>query len=227
MTLSPQQVLTEVNARAQAIKTLKGDGTITIDSQEGSNSASFEVFLKKPDSVRVELQGPFGLHLGTLSLTKETFIFYDRRENVAITGIPNGKTLQSLFRLNLEYQEIMDIFTGEFFSYRQADSLLKFAIQDDQYVFHYRSGSDVTEYEIDGTYFYVSGFRVLDGEGNPQTYSMTQRPFEENVFSLPSFLRIVFAAERRSVTIVYDNIELNVPVRCSFSLPDNIQILSR
>jgi hypothetical protein len=121
----------------------------------------------------------------------------------------------------------MDIFTGEFFSYRQADSLLKFAIQDDQYVFHYRSGSDVTEYEIDGTYFYVSGFRVLDGEGNPQTYSMTQRPFEENVFSLPSFLRIVFAAERRSVTIVYDNIELNVPVRCSFSLPDNIQILSR
>ena len=227
LTLTPEQVIAEVNVRARAITTIKGDGTITVESQEGSNSSSFDVFLKKPDSVRVEFHGPFGLQIGSLSLTKEKFVFYDRRENVAIVGTPNGRTLQSLFNLNMDYQEIVDVFTGDFFLKNQTDSMSKFSIQGNGYVIHYQRRDEGVEYEIDGTDFFVSGFRLLDSEGKSQLYAMAQRPIETNSFAMPSLLRVVFPEERRSVTIVYDNIELNTPVRCSFTLPDNVQVISR
>lgn len=227
MTLTPQQVLAEVNGRAQAMRTIQGEGTITIESQEGSHTVSFEVYLKKPDSVRVEFQGPFGLQIATLMVTPDSFLLYDRRENIAIKGIPRGESIQSLFKLNLEYEEIMDAFTGNFLVNSQSDSLLKFAIHNGEYVFHYLNGDEVREYEIDGSYFFVSGYRVLDSKGTPRVYSMSQRPWEVNLYSMPSFVRIVFPEERRSITIVYDNIVFNVPVQCSVELPANIQVFAR
>jgi len=113
--LSAEEIIAEVTARAKAITTLKGEGEITVESHDGSTSASFDVYLKKPDSVRVEFKGPFGLRVGTLLLTKDKFILYDRTENTAIVGTPDGKTLQSLFRLKMQFEEILSAFTGEFF----------------------------------------------------------------------------------------------------------------
>ena len=66
LNLTLSEVLEKVRERHSLIKTLKGGGSITVEAPNASNSGSFDVDLKKPDSVRVELHGPFGLHVGKI-----------------------------------------------------------------------------------------------------------------------------------------------------------------
>src|SRR5438552_3424073 len=100
-------VFARVQQRYAYVKTLKGGGSITVESREASQNGSFDVDLKKPDSVLVELHGPFGLHVGTLSLSRDQFIFYNRMENNAVVGKPDGETLHSMFHLNMQFDELL------------------------------------------------------------------------------------------------------------------------
>lgn len=225
--LSAEEIIAEVTARAKAITTLKGEGEITVESHDGSTSASFDVYLKKPDSVRVEFKGPFGLRVGTLLLTKDKFILYDRTENTAIVGTPDGKTLQSLFRLKMQFEEILSAFTGEFFFKNQTDSLIKFSVHDDQYVLRYQEKDEQREIEVDGTAFFVSSLRLLNQSGNTRFYASAKHPIETNLLMMPSWLRLVYPEEGRSVTISYEDIELNTSVRCSITIPENAEVILR
>ncbi len=101
-TLAAAEVMRRVNERGQSISSLRGNGSITIETPEGSSSGSFDLSLKKPDSLLVELHGPFGIHVGTLLLSRERFLFYNNMDNTALVGKPDGRTLNSMFRLRME-----------------------------------------------------------------------------------------------------------------------------
>src|SRR5262245_1425485 len=90
-TLAVNDVVAKTLMRDQKIRTLRGDGNITIESPEASNSGSFDVDLKKPDSLRIKLSGPFGIHIGTLMMSPQQYIFYNARENSATVGKPDQR----------------------------------------------------------------------------------------------------------------------------------------
>jgi len=53
LTLGPAQVVERVEGRSDRIRAVKGDGVLTIESPEQSGSSSFDIRLKKPDSMLV------------------------------------------------------------------------------------------------------------------------------------------------------------------------------
>jgi outer membrane lipoprotein-sorting protein len=222
-----EEILRRVRERNQHIKTLKGDGSITVESPEESNSGSFDVDLKKPDSLRVEFSGPFGIHVGTLTLSPQQFVFYDWRENTATIGKPDGKTLRSVFRISLRFDEILRAFTGEFLADDAPDSLRHFSVMDDLYVIRYQTGEGEKEFRIDPETFVVSGYRLLDDKGIPKLIATASKFDEEQGVITPRLLRVIVPGERRSVTIVYSNIKLNEPVQCSFALPRRAEVIYR
>ena len=226
-TMSVENVLHYVHERDERIRTLQGNGTITIESPEGSTSGSFDARLKKPDSLRVEFGGPFGIRIGTLALSRERFLLYNRMENRAFVGKPDGSILQSMFRLKMRFDEILNAFTGEFPPASPSDSLYRFDVEDYQYVIRYRTAAGTKEYRIDGDAFIVTAYRVLGTDGRASLTGFSSRPDEADAIIMPRLLRVVFPKERRSVTISYDDVEVNGPVECSFTLPKQAEVIFR
>jgi outer membrane lipoprotein-sorting protein len=228
-TMALNDVLLEVGARNSKVHSLKGDGSITVESPEGSNTGSFDAYLKKPDSLRVELNGPFGIHIGTLTLSREQFLFYNRMENTAIVGKPDGTTLRSMFRLKMKFDEVIHAFTGEFPSAAADDSLERFYVYDDQYVIKYHTQDGSKEYHIDGDTFIITSYRVYDNSGNISLAADATRieSGDDMPIAMPMLLRVIFPQEHRSVTIAYDGVQLNEPVGCSFTLPRKAEVIYR
>ena len=73
-----------VEAGENKVKSLEGSGTVSFESPEIAGSAAFELSLKKPDSLLVLFEGPFGIDIGTLFLSREKYVVYNSFENRVI-----------------------------------------------------------------------------------------------------------------------------------------------
>ena len=226
-TLTVQEVVQMVHHRDEQIKTLKGEGNITFESPEESHSGSFEVFVKKPDSLRLEIKGPFGIHIGTLTLSEKEYLYYDWRNNIARRGSASGAPFSSLIRLALHADEIIRAFTGEFLRAGAEDSLQTFLIQDDLYVLRYRTDLETREYRIDSDAMSVASYRLLDSAGKANLISTASRFDDRGAAIMPQLLRVIDPRQRRSITIAYSDITLNKPVQCSFVPPREAEIIDR
>ena len=227
--LAPGEVLGRVAERNAAIGTLRGDGSITIESPERSSNGGFDLNLRKPDSVRVVLHSPFGITVGTLLLARERFVFYNSLDNSAYVGAPDGGTLGSMFNITLRFDEILRAFTGEFGAAGPGDSLERFGVESGEYVARYRSADGgASECRIDGDAFVVTSYRRFDASGK-ETLRATASDIDatDGKAAMPHLLRIVFPAEHRSITVSYDDVRVNDSVECAFELPAQAEIHHR
>ncbi len=226
-TLPADEVVRRVQERNESIRTLDGSGSITVETPEQSNSGSFSMVLKKPDSLRVELNGPFGFRVGTLMLSREQFVYYNRMENSAVVGKPDGSTLNSLFRLRMKFDEVLHAFTGEFPSPAGGDTLERFFVENGMYVLRYQGSGGVKEYRVDGDAFVVTSYRMLDTAGKTAVTMAASDVDEVDHIAMPKLLRVVFPREKRSVTIAYDDLQFNEPVVCRFDIPRQADLIHR
>jgi outer membrane lipoprotein-sorting protein len=217
LALPPDRVMEMVKRRIDAVGTLRGEGVMTIESPEESGSGSFTLNLKKPDSLLVNLSGPFGIRFGTLQFTRERFVFYNYQDNYAFVGKSDGSALHSMFNLRMTFDQVMRAFTGEFFE-PGAGAPDSFATDGESYVFTYRSGAGRTEYRVDGQDYFVRSYRVIDPASEPE---------EDDGVVTPRLLRVVFPAERRSISVAYSELEINREAACSFTVPKSADIFNR
>ena len=225
--LAPVEIFSLVHQRNTSIRTLQGDGLITVESPEGSGNGSFEVNLKKPDSLRVEFKGPFGVHVGTLLLSPRRFVYYNKMNNTATIGTPDGKTLRSMFRLKMEFEDMLHAFTGEFPTTHQDDSLIIATSRENEYILQYHTAEGEKQYIIDGDSFVVTSYRVLDSGGNEVLTASSSRIRVNDNIPVPKLVRVTFPQEKRSMTIAYDDITLNQPTSCSFPIPKQAEVIER
>src|SRR5512135_1065837 len=79
-TVSAPMLVDLVEARSDRLRSLVGKGSVTFESPEVGGSAFFELALKKPDSLLVRFEGPFGMTVGTLFLCPQKFVMYNSME---------------------------------------------------------------------------------------------------------------------------------------------------
>lgn len=225
--LRSSEVLARVAERNGRIGTLRGDGSITIESPERSNNGGFDLNLRKPDSVRVEFSGPLGIRVGTLMLAREEFVFYNSLDNKAVIGAPDGATLGAMFNLTMKFDEILHAFTGEFGAVLAADSLERFSMEEGTYLLVYRAAGRTKEYRVDGETFVVTSYRLLDASGKSELTAIASDIELDGETAMPHLIRVIFPLERRSITIAYDGVKVNEPVDCAFSLPERAVVYRR
>jgi outer membrane lipoprotein-sorting protein len=226
-TLATDSVIELVRLRGDAVRTLRGEGVVTIESPEQSGSSSFNLNLKKPDSILVNLSGPFGIRFGTLQFSRDRFTFYNYQDNYAFIGKSDGTTLHSMFNLRMTFDEVMRAFTGEFLApgTGRPDSVWTDA---ESYVLTYRSaGGGRKEYRVDAADYFVRSYRVIDSSGRPTLTAMASEPEETDGTVLPRLLRVVFPEERRSISVAYSDVEINREASCSFTIPKSADIFYR
>jgi outer membrane lipoprotein-sorting protein len=208
--------------RDKQIHTFIGSGSITIETPESANNARFEVKIKKPDSLLIELTGPFGISVGTLMLSRQSYIFYNSLENRVQRGSSGINSLKPIVNLDFSFDDVINLFTGSFL-YSSIDfSKANLEIRENQFSLKEYNSPSVKEVLIDNINNNPLQYSELDHNGKLKLDVQAKRYDDVDGVSLPYWIRVILAKDHKGVTIAYDEIKLNKQVDCSFDVPDEI-----
>jgi outer membrane lipoprotein-sorting protein len=227
--LPSERLINKLEANRRKIKSFEGNGTIIVKTPTMDNSATFTVVLQKPDSIYLTIMGPFGIELAQALVTKENFVFYDALQNTAYTGSVNSNILQSIFRINLSFDDLLDAFVGSVNLtpnlYRPPD---KYFVEGDKYVLTYLDSAreNKTVYKVDVRQLGITDYQLFSIEGD-QTLEGKYSKFEllENV-AVPYKIQIQNIEDDQKIDVDYRKISVNKNnIQIDFKLPDDVTII--
>lgn len=213
--LSASSLEETVVSHHRQIRALSGSGTISVETPEIAQSVSFELVLRKPDSVLVRIEGPFGIDLGLALITRSEFFFYNSMENRVLSGPTNAANLGRVLRIKLEFEDMMNLFSGGALLSNDIGRPSSLEIIDDEYVLTYEHPAGVRKYWIDPRSLQIVQIHHLDKGGRvliEQTFTSFQKADGTIV---PRLLRAVMRPERRRLSISYSDLAVN-PASVSF-----------
>lgn len=227
--LPSERLINKLEVNRRRIKNFEGSGTFHVKSPDRNNSASFQVTLQKPDSIFFSFLGPFGIELAQALVTDNNFMFYDQLHNVVYTGRTNDETLKDIFKINLTFSQLLDIFIGSVnLTQNLYKSPTKYEIDYDQYVLTYIDSltSYKTEYHVDIRELGITNYKILD-ERNNLVLEGKYSQFEllENV-AVPYKVEVENKEQKQSVMIEYKNMQANKNnISINFTIPEDATII--
>jgi len=217
-----------VKERAAKLKSLVGRGTITFDSPEMSGTAAFNSSIKKPDSLLVSLQGPFGIGVGTLFLSREQYVLYSSLENRVITGTPDARSIRSIIPFEMSYDQILNAFSGLFALPEETAVPLRYEIVEERFLLSYQCGINQCIYWIDPYYLLVTRFEQRDEADRLIVEAVCSSLTEDDGVVAPKRIVVKFPGQDRRLSISYSTLTLNAPnPSFAFSIPKNAQTIVR
>ncbi len=228
--LLPSERLTnKLEANRRKIKNFEGTGTIFVNTPSMDNSATFRIVLQKPDSIYLTILGPFGIELAQALVTKDKFTFYDALKNTAYVGAVNSDALQSIFRINLSFEDLLDAFVGSVNLtnnlYRTPDN---YDVEDDRYVLTYLDSArtNKTVYKVDVRQLGITEYQLF-GLDDVLMLKGKYSDFEllENV-AVPYKIAIENVMDEQKISIDYKKISVNKnSIFIDFKIPDDATII--
>lgn len=214
--LPMDDIIREVNAHAKAISTLHGEGTISVETPSFANSASFDITVKRqPDSVRVIVEGPFGIHLASLLFTSDHYTFYNSIKNEVMEGAlsadsfsASGNFQPSFMNLLIDPKEMLNTLceTRMLDTDETPDS---FYTSDGNYVFEFRRSPYRVRYTVDGANLVVAKIEHIDSSGTlemEERYSYNKR--KDGVMA-PKAILLRHSGIGSAVSVSYESVVLN------------------
>ena len=217
-----------VNANEQKIHSLVGSGHITFDTPEISGTATFTISMKKPDSLLALFEGPFGIDLGTLFLSRNRYLIYNSFENTAITGIPGSETLKLALPIDLTYNQLLSAFSGTIQLPEEQNDLVSYSIDGDQFLLTYNCGNLVCKYWVDASYLLVTSQQVVEQGGQVVMDVQFSSIREQDAIPAPRRIRLNFPERGRKIALQYGSLTLNdESPSFQFSIPSNAHVITR
>jgi hypothetical protein len=218
-------LLKEVAKRSTEVQTVAGRGNLTFDSPEIAGSAFFRSSLKRPDSLLVRLQGPFGMDVGTFFLSREKYVVYNAIENVVQSGDPSTASIRSLIPFDLSPADLVSVFDGLFPLPRDTAGVRVAGVDGELTRLAVGCGGGECEYWIDTDRLAVTRVLRKDAAGKVQV-DMEAMDFKEfDGFDLPRQVRLDFPGASRTVSVFYTTLTPNgEPPSFAFIVPPGARV---
>lgn len=215
-----------VNEQTGRLHSIVGRGTLSFESPELAGTAAFSSSLKRPDSLLILLEGPFGIDLGTFFLTRERYVVYNSMENRVITGVPGSQSLKAVIPFDLTFEEMVNAFAGVFSL--PTSNATRFVVEDDRFRISYACGENECEYWVDPSFLLVTRFVQRSPDGSVVVEAQCSSLTEDSNATAPKRISVRFPGQRRKLSISYTAITLNSPdPSFAFSVPDNARTIVR
>jgi hypothetical protein len=212
-----------LSQRAEKIKTFYAEGTISIDNPEFSNSGSFRLWLKMPDSLKVDIRGPLGIRVATIQLTENQEIYYDWMENKAFFN--KGDELSFINPIPIEFNQLIStlIFGIPSVDFNSPES---FTMSSDSYLLNYNSLGNKKNIAIDRITLLGTSYRWYGKDTIPEIIIQSSENIEVDGINFPGHINI---SDRKinNISIEYDEIKLNKPVICVFTIPQSAKVIGQ
>jgi hypothetical protein len=226
LAVDAERLIAMVREQANRVSTLQGRGTVTFETPAFGGSAAFELSLRKPDSLLVLFEGPFGIDVGTLFLSKERFLVYNSVQNLAITGVPYARTIRSVIPFDLTVEQILAAFSGAFQIPGDPALVRVYTVDDGRFFLSLTCGTRICNYWIDNRFLQVVRYEILDADGHLRMQATSSSFTEDGDASAPRHIVVLFPEDRRSVSVYYTSLTLN-PSDPSFAytLPEDVRTI--
>jgi outer membrane lipoprotein-sorting protein len=221
---SPSEIIQRVALHTHPVSTLRARGTISIESEEFVGTGSIDVSLKRPDSVLIKIEGPFGIDIGSMLMTPEHFTYYESRSNRVITGPTTRRNIRSLMKVDLDFVGVLDLLSGISSLNRETSQPDSLYLDDDRFLLLFRNGASTSRYWVDPDDYVVvqhevvedrplgssADFGVLETRfGRFTTFEPQGRPGMAQKVLLPRSISIFAHRLRRGVALYYSDVNLN------------------
>lgn len=208
-----RDIKAKVNKNSDLIKSIEASGSISIDSPELSNSGSLELRLKKPDSLYVNIEGPFGVSIASALITRNNFIYYNAQENTVITGPTNEINIGAILKIKVTFDELINSVSGSIPLAVDSTDETDADIENDSYVITENDGLFKKKFLIDPMSYAMNGYYLFDNKNNKLlevNYSKYNLESEnkENIY-FPAKIKIYKPDKDQTVWVDYDSKEIN------------------
>jgi outer membrane lipoprotein-sorting protein len=206
------------------IQSIQGEGRISVETPEIAQSGGFILTLRKPDSVLINIQGPFGIKIGSALVTRNEFSFYNSLANQLITGSTSIENLNRILHVQLSFDELLNVFAGGGFIKDDLRAPDETRMEDGKFVFIYTSSNTSRQYWIEPTSFYIQKVQFLDRSGKV-TLEQSFNDFEYvDGIAMPYIIRITQPKSQQMLTLTYSDIMVNVDqLHFTFTIPQNAE----
>lgn len=221
---SASEIMMMVNSLPASIQTFSAAGSVNVETPQMSQSAGFDLAVKKPDSVRIIVEGPFGITVARALFTNHHFVAYNALNNTLYTGDPERGMKSLPFFSGIESGTIIDAISGV----RRFDDALttpdSFSITDETYRFQFTNGMYVTKISVD-----PRSMRII----HVQTYAHDESLMWEELYTYiqgssglwqPATSKIIVPERLTSIEFMFDEVTFN-PALSSLSIayPDDAE----
>lgn len=210
--LSPQQIIEAVNSHARAITTFQAKGSISVESPSLISSGSFDVWLKKPDSVRVDVKGPFGIRIASALFGQDHYTFYNSFKNEVIEGNIDKGAMPSFMNIQINPKDIVDTFCGARGFFREDVSPDSFSLGDGSYILQFHHDEGTTRYTIDDMTLYVTAVEHIDSAGTVWSEERFDLERQDDGTVIPRSIRLIHERLESSVSLIYESVRFNKPI---------------
>lgn len=209
-----------VEARNAQVRALTGDGRISIDTPEIGNSGSVGVRLSKPDSLLIDITGPFGVGLAKGLVTSRAFTFYNQWDNMVFEGETTLENMRRVLRFPIEFADVLDVLSGTV-GFRAAPAVTPVVTVDGgTWTAVYSASSESIEYVVETGYEAVTRVTRRNAQGEMLEQIQFKDFRRRSGMYLPSVVSIVRPLSEESLTLVYERTTLNnLPVDFTFKVP--------
>ncbi len=147
----PASILQKIRASYDGTPDLTLEGTMKASGVPAT--INFDAWVKRYDSLRMTMTGPFGMAVGGLAATERELIFVSAFEGKVYTGKPDRSTLEKAARLSLDYRELVALMRAEIPRFPEKGALARGDVVADQkngtLTYTVRRGDSVEQFEID------------------------------------------------------------------------------
>ena len=222
--LSASDIIASVNAQADSIRTFSAYGSINIETPTLNQGAGFDLAVKRPDSTRITVEGPFGITLAKALFTNERFVAYNALNNTIYQGNRaqglNSFPMMSAFPSGI----LMDALSGVRHFKSTTAVMDTFFISENKFYISFIDTASVLKFSVDPNSMRVSSVTSSKLSGELQWKEFYTYRQLDNGKWIPSSARIEIPKKTIALDISFDEVTINEPMESMMiSLPDDAE----
>ena len=222
-TVSPETISQNLKKNSSLFSTMEGRADLIIESPEYSDRLSLNVYLHYPDSILVQIRGPFGMRVATFFMTSDTLLFYDRQNGEYYKGSFSAGTIKKFIMADMNFIEIIDFFSGFPLLSESASQWKKYS-NEDYFLLRNEEIFYNEEYRIDRSGYFILQILRYNLQGK-LLFEKTFRRFDlNNGIFLPKIVEYYNPEQQHKLTIAYRYKNINKPLKESvfdIKIPDS------
>ncbi len=218
------RILKRIEANRRKAKTFIGSGILKVESEKFSGKANFEIMIKKPDSLKLSIFGPFGLDVGELLLTDKDYYFYDAFHNKLYYGKDRQKVIEKIFQLNFEFDDLLDAFAGAVNLTDKLNAAPDDSREDENYYyFVYGSNQVNSTYQIDKENLTIKNYKLK--RKNDKIIESSFSDFSQyDGLNVPAKINLKYFEMNANLDVNYRNIRVNKEIsNMKLFVPDDAE----
>ena len=225
--LTPEEILETYNENYYRLRTFKGKGYLLMQTEEFNEKGTVHVLIKMPDSLKVKLEGPFGMDVVSLFLDSNEFllylhrdeeVFYGRLDTFNLSQLLHNLTGFPLFDDAVSFHDIkkdvVDFFAGvapldqeDIIPVNAADSTRRTTI------FKMRNASSETMYEFPVDLELLHKIQIVDAAQEIRVEKRFSRYSKIRSVHIPRRIRYTFYREKGQIALQYFEVQVNKTIK--------------